>query len=87
MGAYSGRSLGPLALLLGRTDGMTAGAVAWVAGRFSGGIFLEKRLLKLAKINKTEAINSTAGDTKIYPASHCCLENYLVLGRGISRYI
>ena len=27
--------------------------------------FLEKRLLKLAKINKTETINSTAGETHI----------------------
>ena len=65
MGASSGRSLGRLVLLLGRTDGMAAGAVARIAGRFRGGIFLEKRLLKLAKRNKTETINSTAGDTNI----------------------
>ena len=39
VGASSGRGLGRLALLLGRTDGMAASAVGWVAGRFRGGIF------------------------------------------------
>ena len=43
VGASSGRSLGRLGLLLGRTDGMAAGAVAWVVGRFLRRHFLEKK--------------------------------------------
>ena len=53
--------------------GSLVGANGWNGGgrcslscrSFSRRHFLEKRLLKLAKINKTETINSTAGDTNI----------------------
>ena len=53
--------------------GSLVGANGWNGGErcrlsgwsFSRRHFLEKRLLKLTKINKTETINSTAGDTNI----------------------
>ena len=66
VGASSGRSLGrPSGYPVG-ANGSNGGERCSLSGwSFSRRNFLEKRLLKLVKINKTETINSTSGDTNI----------------------